>query len=214
MKKRLKEDEFVSTLTKIFDFAKKKSRELMIGAIAVAIVILAFLVSNALKAQSVKRDSRVLAEILEIESQLDENPDKLAELEALAGKGKFSRIAYLKLASYWIEQGNSENAKSHLEKISDKSKDLIYYQAQDMLAQVYMHDKDFDKAIAIYKSIEEDDEQDYALDAVLYRMAEAHEEKGELDIALELYKRVQDEYPQTFFGLDASKKVSELEEKK
>jgi predicted negative regulator of RcsB-dependent stress response len=214
MKKRLKEDEFVSTLTKVFDFAKKKSKELMIGAIAVVIIFLGFLVSNALKAQSIKKDSRVLAQILEIESQLDENPDKLAELEALAGKGKFSRIAYLKLASYWIEQGNSENAKLYLEKISDKRKDLTYYQAQDMLAQVYMHDKDFDKAIAIYKAIEEDDERDYALDVVLFRMAEAHEAKGELDVALELYKRVQDEYSQTFFGFDASKKVSELEEKK
>jgi len=214
MRKRLKEDEFVSTVTKIFNIAKKRSRELTIGAGAVAIILLAFLVSNTIKAQSVKRDSRLLAEILEIGSQLKDNPDRVAELEALAGNGKFSRLAYLKLASYWIEQGDSEKAKSYLEKIPDTRKDITYYQAQDMLAQVYIRDKEFDKAIMIYKSIEEEGQKDYTLDAVLFHMAEAHEGKGEVAIALELYKRVQDEYSQTYYGMDASKKVSELEEKK
>jgi predicted negative regulator of RcsB-dependent stress response len=212
MKKRLKEDEFVHTLTKIYDFAKKRSRELLVGAAAVALILLVVLVSNAIKAQSVKRDSRLLADILEISSQLKDNPDKVAELEALAGNGKFSRIAYLKLASYWIEQGDSGKAKAYLENISDNRKDITYYQAQDLLAQVYIRDKEFDKAITIYKTIEEEEQKDYALDAVLFHMAEAHEGKGELDIALELYKRVQDEYSQTFFGMDASQKVKELEE--
>jgi tetratricopeptide (TPR) repeat protein len=214
MRKRLKEDEFVSTVTKIFNFAKKRSRELTIGAGAVAIILLAFLVSNTIKAQSVKRDSRLLAEILEIGSQLKDNPDRVAELEALAGNGKFSRLAYLKLASYWIEQGDSEKAKSYLEKIPDTRKDITYYQAQDMLAQVYIRDKEFDRAIMIYKSIEEEGQKDYTLDAVLFHMAEAHEGKGEVAIALELYKRVQDEYSQTYYGMDASQKVGELEEKK
>jgi len=214
MRKRLKEDEFVSTLTKIFDFAKKRSRELMLGAAVLAIILLAILVSNTIKAQSVKRDSRLLADILEISSQLKENPDKVAGLEALAGNGKFARIAYLKLASYWIEQGDSGKAKSYLENVPDNRKDITYYQAQDMLAQIFIRDEEYDRAIAIYKTIEEQDRKDYALDAVLFHMAEAHEGKGELDKALELYKRVQDEYSQTFYGYDASRKVTELEEKK
>ena len=214
MKKRLKEDEFVSTVTKVVDFAKKRTRELMLGAAAVVVILLVFLISNTIKAHAVKKDSRLLAEILEISSQLKDNPEGVAELEALAGNGKFSRIAYLKIASYWIEQGDSEKAKTYLEKIPDSRKDITYYQGKDMLAQVYIQDGEFDKAIAIYRSIEEEDQKDYAMDAVLFHLAEAHEGKGESDTALELYKRVQDEYSQTFFGMDASKKVSELEEKK
>ena len=214
MRKRLKEDEFVSTLTKIFDFAKQRTRELILGAAVLAIILLVIFVSNAIKAQSAKKDSRLLADILEISSQLKDNPDKVAELETLAGNGKFSRIAYLKLASYWIEQGDSEKAKSYLENMPDKRRDITYYQAQDMLAEIFIREKEYDKAIAIYRSIEEDKQKDYALDAVLFHMAEAYEGKEELDKALELYKRVQDEYAQTYYGYDASRKVAELEGKK
>jgi predicted negative regulator of RcsB-dependent stress response len=214
MRKRLKEDEFVSTMTKLVDLGKKWSRQLIMGVTVVVVIILVVLISNAIKAQSVKRDSSLLADILEISTQLSDNPEKMAELEALAGNGKFSRIAYLKLAAFAIEQGDSGKAKSYLEKMTDDRKDITYYQAQDMLAQVFIRDKEYDKAIAIYKSIEEEGQKDYALDAVLFHMAEAHEGKGELDIALEIYKRVQEKYAQSLYGFDASKKVTELEGKK
>jgi predicted negative regulator of RcsB-dependent stress response len=214
MRKRLKEDELVSTMTKLVDLAKKWSRQLIMGGTAVVIIILAFLISNAIRAQAIKRDSRILADILEISAQLHENPEKVVELESLAGDGKFTRIAYLKLAAFAIEQGDSGKAKSYLEEITDSRKDITYYQAQDMLAQVYIREKEYDKAIAIYRTIEEADQKDYAVDAVLFHMAEAHEGKGELDKALEIYKRVQEEYAQSFYGFDASKKVSELEGKR
>jgi tetratricopeptide (TPR) repeat protein len=214
LKKRLKEDELVSTLTKAVNFAKKRSREFIIGAAAVVVILLVLIVANIIKAQTVKKDFFNDTATTEIYTQLKDNPDKVAELEALAGNGKFSRIAYLKLASYWIELGDSEKARSYLEKIQGNRRDITYYQAQDMLGQVYIRTKEYDKAIEIYKSIEEEGQKDYALDAVLFHMAEAHEGKGELDVALELYKRIQTDYSQTYYGFDATKKVTELEEKK
>lgn len=44
MKKRLKKDELINTLTKALDFAKKRSRELIIVAVAVVVILLVFLV--------------------------------------------------------------------------------------------------------------------------------------------------------------------------
>jgi tetratricopeptide (TPR) repeat protein len=214
VKKQLKEDEFVHTIQRVFDFAKKRSRELIIAGVAVCIVFLAVVVVKAIQSQSIKRESRVLGEILEISGQLNDSPEKVAELEQLAGDGKFSRVAYLKLAAHWIEQGDKEKAESALAKISDTRKDLIYYQAQDMMGQMYIKNKEFDKAIEIYKKIENENPKDYALDAVLFRQAQAYEQKGELDSALGLYRRVQDEFSQTFYGYDASQKVKEMEEKK
>ena len=214
VKKQLKEDEFVHTVQKVIDFAKKRSRELIIAAAAVGIVLIIVVAVNAIQSQSSKRESRILGEILEKSAQLEESPEKVAELEQLAGQGKFSRVAYMKLASYWIEQGDAEKAKSLLAEIPDRRKDLIYYQAQDMMGQVYIENGEFDKAIELYKRIEEEDPEDYALDPILFRQAQAYEQKGDLDAALELYKRVQDEFSQTFYGFDASQKVKELEEKK
>jgi len=213
-RKQLKEDEFVTTINKIFNFAKKRSKELIAGAVAIVCIIIIILAVRAIQAQAIKKDSRLLADIIELDSQLRDDPDKITELENLAGNGKFSRVAYLRLAAYWIEQGDTEKAKSYLERVPERNKDLIYYQAQDLLGQIYIQSKEFDKAIDIYKKIEGENPKDYTLDPVLFHRAQAHEQKGEIEVALDLYKKVQDEFSQTFYGYDASQKVKELEGKK
>lgn len=214
VKKQLKEDEFVHTIQRLFDFARERTRELIIAGVAVCLILAVVVAVKAIQAQSIKKESRILGEILDISGQLDDSPENVAELEQLAGDGKFSRVAYLKLSSYWVDKGDIQKAKSVLANITDRRKDLIYYQAQDMLGQIYVENGEFDKAIELYKEIEKENPEDYALDAVLFREAQAYEQKGELDSALELYKRIKDEFSQTFYGFDANKKVEELEEKK
>lgn len=213
-RKRLKEDEFVSTINKIIDFAKKRSKELIAAALAVVCIVILIIAIKAIQAHQVKKESRLLGDVLELSSQLSDNPDKITELENLAGDGKFSRVAYLKLATYWIEHGDTEKAKSYLLKIPESKKDLIYYQSRDLLGQIYIQNEEFDSAIDIYKKIEEEKPENYTLDPVLFHLAQAHEQKGEREEALALYKRVQDEFPQTLYGFDASQRVKELEEKK
>jgi tetratricopeptide (TPR) repeat protein len=213
-RKQLKEDEFVSTINKIINFTKRRSKELIAAALAVVCVIILVIAIRAVQAHGVKKESRLLADVLELSSQLKDNPDKITELENLAGNGKFSRVAYLKLATYWIEQGDTEKAKSYLEKIPERKKDLIYYQSRDLLGQIYIQNEEFDKAIEVYKEIEEENSKNYTLDPVLFHRAQAHEQKGEIEEALALYRRVQDEFSQTLYGFDASQKVKELEEKK
>ncbi len=213
-RKQLKEDEFVSYINRIIDFAKRRSKVLIAAAAAVVCIIVLIIVVRAVQAHAVKRDSQLLAQILDLSSELRENPEKTAELEALAGNGKFSRIAYLKLAAYWIEQGDAEKAKSYLEEVPENRKDLIYYQSRDLLGQIYIQNGEFDKAIDLYKQIEEENPKKYTLDPVLFHRAQAHEKKGETEVALNLYKRVQDEFSQTLYGFDATQKVKELEAEK
>jgi len=213
-RKQLKEDEFVSTINKIIDFTKRRAKELIVAAVAVICVIILIIAIKAIQANTVKKESRLLADVLDLSSQLKDNPDKITELENLAGNGKFSRVAYLKLATYCIEQGDTEKAKSYLEKIPESKKDLIYYQSRDLLGQIYIQNQEFDNAIDIYRKIEEENPENYTLDPVLFHKAQAHEQKGEKEEALALYKRVQDEFPQTLYGFDASQKVKELEEEK
>jgi len=213
-RKQLKEDEFVSTVNKIINFAKRRSKELIAVAVAVVCVIILIISIKAIQAHAVKKESRLLGNILELSSQLRDNPDKITELENLAGNGKFSRVAYLKLATYWTEQGDTEKAKYYLQKVPQTKKDLIYYQSRDLLGQIYIQNQEFDKAIELYTKIEEENPKTYTLDPILFHRAQAHEQKGEIKKALDLYKRVQDEFSQTLYGFEASQKVRELEEKK
>jgi len=74
--------------------------------------------------------------------------------------------------------------------------------------------KDYDKAIAIYTKMGDEKPTSYPLDAARFRLAECHELKGDTATALELYKKLQTEFPQSYFGYEASLKISKLEARK
>lgn len=209
-KKHLKEDKFQMTVTNIVEFSREHTKEISIAGAGVAVLILAFIVFQVISVQQTKKENRILDQILTLSSEIRENPEKIAELEELAGKGRFSRIGYLELAKYWFEKEDFAKVTANLDEISKGKKDLVYYQAQDLMGQVYISQNDYDNAIALYGKLEEKNPKEYVLDAVLFHKAHAHEKKGETEEALVLYKRIQEEFSQTYFGYDASVKVLDL----
>ena len=210
-RKQLKEDEFVTTVNKIVRFIKERTKELVALAVLILVVFLIFVGIKFVRGENKKKESLLLTQILNLHSRLNDNQENVAKLEELAGGGKFSRLGYILLATYWMENGDYDKAQTCLEKIPEGRKDIFYYQAQDLLAQVHFKRKDYDKAIEIYKKIEEEDPKDHSLDVILFHRAEVHEEKGEVEEALALYKKVQEEFSQTFYGFDASQKIRKLE---
>ncbi len=213
-RKQLKEDEFVSTINKIAHFIKERTRELVALVVLIAALLLVFAGLKFVTRENRKKESRLLTQILNLRADLNDNPENVTHLEELAGDGKFSRLAYLLLATYFMENGESDRAQGYLEKMPEDRKDTVYYQAQDLLAQIHFKRKNYDKAIEIYKEIEEEDPKDHSMDVILFHRAEVHEEKGEFEQALALYKKVQEEFSQTFYGFDAAKKVKKLETKR
>jgi predicted negative regulator of RcsB-dependent stress response len=211
IKKKLKEDEFVSGMNTFMRFVRTWEREILIAAVAAVAVAVLFFGFQYLKAQQVKKESQTVGEILNLRTGLAAKPENAASLEKIAGKGKFSRVSYISLATYWVEQGQMDKAQAALANIKDETKDFFYYQAQDLSAQIAILKAEYDKAIALLKKIEEEKPKDYLLDAVLFRHAEALEKKGDLPEALKIYKKLQDEYAQSYFGYDASLKVKKLE---
>jgi predicted negative regulator of RcsB-dependent stress response len=213
-RRQLKEDEFVSIVNKIVHYVRDHTKELMTLCVMVLILVLVFFGVKYISRQSQKKESRMLTQILDLQGDLNNKPENLARLEEIAGRGKFTRLGYIYLSSYWIENGDLEKAQIYLEMIPKKPRDVVFYQAQDLLGQIHFKRKDYDKAIEIYRAIEEDDPESYSLDVVLFHRAEVHEEKGETDEALALYRKIQQEFSQTYYGFDASQKVSQLESKK
>ena len=213
-RKQLKEDEFVSAVNKFVHYVRDHTKEIKAFFILVFALVIVFFGVKSLSNKSQKKERQLLTQILDLQSDLSGKPENLAKLEELAGSGKFSRLGYIVLASYWMENGDLAKAQAYLENIPKKPKDVFFYQAQDLLGQIHFKQKDFDKAIEIYRAIEEDDPESYSLDVILFHRAEIHEEKGETDEALALYRKIQEEYSQTYYGFDASQKITKLELKK
>jgi len=211
---QLKEDEFVSGMNKFFDLMKTWERELLIGLGVLVLLVLVFLGINFLKNRGLRAESRVVGEIVSLRAELDAKPEYLPRLEKLAGPGKFARVAYIALATYWLEKGDLEKAENYASAVKTTRRDFVAYEAQDLLAQILVRKKDFGRALEIYAKIEKEKPSSYPLDAILFHKAEALELKGDALGALAVFKKLQEEYDQTYYGYEASLKVGRLENAK
>ena len=210
-RRQLKGDEFVSGMTKFFDLAKKWEREIFIGLGVLVFLALVFLGITLLRGRAVRAQSRVLGEIIALRTDLEKKPENAARLEKLAGPGKYARIAYIDLATYWLEKGDLDKAEKSAAAVKTAPRDFVAYEAQDLLAQILVRKKDFARALEIYSRIEKEKPSSYPLDAILYHKAQALELKGDAKEALAAYKKLQEEFNQTYYGYEASLKVGRLE---
>jgi predicted negative regulator of RcsB-dependent stress response len=211
VKKQLKEDEFVSTMTKIMRFFQARTKEVLIGLAAVVFLGLVYAGVRFVRTQQVKKESRLISELLELRSTLSSKPENLASVEKITGNGKYARLGYVLLATYWTENGDLEKARESLEKVKSTPQDFIYFQARDLLAQVNALQKNYDRAVSLFTEIEKAKPKTYPLDSVLYHKAEALEAKGDKPEALALYKKIQEQFPQSYFGYDAAEKARKIE---
>ena len=214
IKKQLKEDEFITDVNKFWEFGRKWRKEIATAAVALGAVALVFFGFQLLKSQQTRRDSRELGRILEIRSSLAKNPQDTVKLEQAAAKGKYARVAALGLVTHWVEQGQLDKAQAALALIKDSPKDFMYYQGRDLAAQIAILRGEFDAAIAILKKVEEEKPKDYLLDAVQFHHAVALEKKGSVAEALAMYKKLQEEFAQSYYGYDASLRARKLEASK
>jgi tetratricopeptide (TPR) repeat protein len=210
----LKEDEMAHGLNWVVDFIKTYRREITIVAVALAFAVIVFGALTLVRSQSRRLESRAVGQVGDVAAEVAQKPEKLAELEKLAEKGRTARLANLELAKYWAERGDWGKAESNAGRIAGGRKDLIYYQAEDLKARIALGKKEFDKAIAIYKKITEEKPKIYPLDAALFHLAESYELKGETQAARDLYKKLQEEYSQSYYGYEASLKAGKLDLKK
>ena len=206
----LKEDEMVSGLGRFVHFYNTWQREIMIFAGVLGVVILVFGTLFLVRAHAASVRSRVVGEIMDLSADLEQKPENMAKLESLAASGSGSRLAGLEIASYWVGKADYAKAETYLGRIPTAPKDLLYYQAQSLEARILVARKEFDKAIALYKKIQADNPKTYPLDAILFHLAEAYELRGDTKAALEIYQKLQADYSQSYYGYEASQKVSRL----
>ncbi len=207
----LKENEFTHGFEGVFHFIRTWRREFIMGGIFVITLGVVFAGFQVVRGQQAKSQSRKLAEIQALRADLPKLPENAAKLEALAGKGKYGRVASLNLATYWVEQGRLDKAEAVLAAIKDSPKDFSYYQAKDLAAQLAVRKGDLDGALAILKKIADENPRAYLMDAILFQQAEVLEKKGQSAEALILYKKIETDFAQSYYGYDASLRARKLE---
>ena len=206
----LKEEGIAVGMGKAVLFVRTYRREIMIVAGALAFVAIVIGALAMVRAHGRSVQSRAIGEVADLAAAAVENPEKLADLEKLAGQGRTARMANLELARYWAERGDWAKAASFADRIADGRKDLLHYQTEDLKAQIALGRKDFDAAIAIYQKAVDEKSEAYPIDALLFGLAESHELKGDTAAALEIYKKLQTEHSQSYFGYEASLKAGRL----
>ncbi|MBM3293843.1 MAG: tetratricopeptide repeat protein [Candidatus Aminicenantes bacterium] len=207
----LKGDEFVHGMERFIAFARQWRKEFITGAALIAGLALLFAGLQVIRGAAARRDSRMLGEILKLRAEAAGDEAGAAKLEAMAERGKYGRLASISLATLWIEKGDLDKAQAALSGIKGKSRDFLAYQARDLAAQIAVMRGEYDRAIGLFKAIEAEKPKEYVLEAVLFHRAEALEKRGDLAEALELYRKVEKEYAQSYFGYEASLKVRKLE---
>jgi len=206
----LKEDEMLTGFNWFVDFYEKWRRELLIATGVLACAALVFGALILVRAHALGVQSRALGDVVSLGQDLEAKPESLGRLEALTSGGPAARLACLELAGYWAGRGEAAKAETYLGRIPSAPKDILYYQAEDLKAQMFIRKKEFDKAIAVYQEVRAEKPKTYPLDAVLFHLAEAYELKGEKKEALALYTTLQSEYAQTYYGYEASTKAARL----
>jgi len=206
----LKENEMRTGLNWFLDFYEKWRTEILIAAACVVFAAALFTALLFVRGHAQSVQSRALGDVVSLSQDLATKPENLTKLEASAGQGSAARIACLELASYWAGKGDYPKAEAYLSRIPAAPKDLSYYQAEDLKAQILLKKKEFDKVIAIYEKIRNEKPKSYPLDAVLFHLAEAYELKGQKKEALDLYTALQSDYAQTYYGYEASTKAGRL----
>jgi len=206
---RLKQDDLAFGFHKLLNFGKNYGRQLAVAGIVIVVLVLIYVGLQFLRAENDKKVSAAIGEVLRLRADLPKSPGNLTKLESYSGKA--GRLADVLVASYWVEQGDLDKAEAAVNKVKENPKDNTYYQAQDLLAQVHFWRKNYDKTIEIYKAILAENPKDYPQDGVIYHEAEALEKKGQKAEALALYKKLQADYAQTYFGYEAQQKVASLD---
>jgi tetratricopeptide (TPR) repeat protein len=126
------------------------------------------------------------------------------------GITKSANLSHYYAGICYLKKGEYEKAIEHLKKFSS-SDQIVGPMALMALGDAYMELKQVDEAVKFYLEGADKKKNEFTTPVILMKAGWAYEEQGKYDKALEVYKRIKEEYPRTNEGRDMPKYIAKME---
>jgi len=237
-KEIVQQDVIGKTLAETSHWAVRNLKYIAGSVLAVLVVVVAVLAWNAYSSSSaeamqagfgdalaqyhaevgaapVANQEQALASKYRYDTREEKYQKALAAFQKLADDYSSSRIGQLSryyTALCMYELGRNQDARKALEDLIGSTNQVeIKNLARNSLAQVALADKDSALAIKSLEEILAEPTQSFPAQTVLLQLAQLQEDSGDLQGALEKYRKIQAEYPGTSASSEATTKISRLE---
>jgi TolA-binding protein len=228
----MKKDEFVSTVSKLTLYVEEHWKAFTYGLGALAAIILLVFISVVYMQHREEKLKQTLNRGMEyfrtpiagesdqtvasigpsFETEKEKLEEALKIFQELIDDAPRSKVAplalyYSGLSHFQLEM--YEDAARDLEKFLEQAEEtLLRDVARSSLAQAYFKQKNYEASAKVWSELAEDQTALYPRAEALLHLAEAKSALGNTEEALEIYRKIIDEFPGTVAAMEASNIIS------
>jgi tetratricopeptide (TPR) repeat protein len=234
-RKEMKRDEFATAVGRGMEYAESHARTLLVGLGVVALLAVLFLIGRIFLGQRGEQANEALARALKIyQAPIDaaaakpDDPKSPTFADSTArrtrakqllegvrsdyGMSDAADVAGLYLAQIAAEEGQLDRARElWTEFVDDHPKNILASEARINLMHLDRQQGKGQELTQRLKTMLEEEEPGLPKDVILYELAATQEELGRKQEALQSFRRLTEEYPESAYRPEAQQKISALD---
>ncbi len=205
-------------LTRTEQFIEKNQKVIIIAIAAVILVVGGYLAykkfiveenEKTAHAQMFTAERYFEADSFKLALNGDGNADGFLTIIEDYGGTKSANLAKYYAGLCYYKSGDYEAALNYLEDFSAKDK-MLSSISQGVIGDVYSDKDDYEKALKYYLKAADKNPNDFTSPLYLMKAARVYEFQKKYDKALELYERIQKEYPRSNEGANIQKYIAKV----
>lgn len=234
-RREMKRDDFASAVGKGMDYAESHARTLLVGLGVVALLAVLLLVGRVFLNNRAEKANEALSHAMKVyQAPVDaaaakpDDPKSPTFADAASRRARAKQLfegvrkdygssdaadmAGLYLAQIAAEEGQLDQARQlWTDFVDDNPKNLLAGEARVNLIHLDRQQGKNEDLSQRLKSMLEEDEPALPKDVVLWELATTQEALGKKQDALQSYRRITEEYPESAYRSEAQQKVTSLD---
>ena len=234
-RKEIKQDDFATAVGRGVMYAESHARTLLLALGAVALLAILFVVARAFMAERAEDANEMLSRAMKVaQAPLDAEAPKpddptsptfadsgarrarskqlFEEVRSEYGSTDSADLAGLYLAQIAAEEGQLDRARElWSEFVDDHGDNLLAGQARVNLIHLDRQQGKGEDVVTRLRAMLEQEEPELPKDVVLFELATTQEQLGRKQDALQSWRRLSEEYPESGYRGEAQRKVAALD---